>query len=133
MADFLLGAAGFVLVMMALGLFRIFRGPSGADRMMAVQLLGTGGVAANERPAAGTGVDDAVPFELAVDARNGVGINGQVERQRFHRRQLLARDEHAECDRALDLFGQLQVERNAAPRIDRENRGQRLKSSGPSR
>jgi len=45
MADFLLGAAGFVLVMMALGLFRIFRGPSGADRMMAVQLLGTGGVA----------------------------------------------------------------------------------------
>jgi len=45
MADFLLGAAGFVLVMMALGLFRIFRGPSEADRMMAVQLLGTGGVA----------------------------------------------------------------------------------------
>jgi multicomponent Na+:H+ antiporter subunit F len=45
MADFLLGAAGFVLIMMALGLFRIFRGPSEADRMMAVQLLGTGGVA----------------------------------------------------------------------------------------
>jgi multicomponent Na+:H+ antiporter subunit F len=45
MADFLLGAAGFVLVMTALGLFRIFRGPSEADRMMAVQLVGTGGVA----------------------------------------------------------------------------------------
>jgi multicomponent Na+:H+ antiporter subunit F len=45
MADFLLGATGFVLVMTALGLFRIFRGPSEADRMMAVQLVGTGGVA----------------------------------------------------------------------------------------
>jgi multicomponent Na+:H+ antiporter subunit F len=29
----------------ALGLFRIFCGPTDVDRMMAVQLLGTGGVA----------------------------------------------------------------------------------------
>ena len=45
MTSFFLAAAGFVLAMMALGLLRIFRGPSEADRMMAVQLLGTGGVA----------------------------------------------------------------------------------------
>ena len=46
MADFLLGAAGFVLAMVALGLVRILRGPSDADRIMAAQLLGTGGIAA---------------------------------------------------------------------------------------
>ncbi len=45
MADFLLGAAAFVLAMVALGLLRIVRGPSAADRIMAAQLLGTGGVA----------------------------------------------------------------------------------------
>jgi multicomponent Na+:H+ antiporter subunit F len=45
-ADFLLGAAGFVLVMVAMGLLRILRGPGDADRLMATQLLGTGGIAA---------------------------------------------------------------------------------------
>jgi len=46
MPDFLLTAAAFVLVMVALGLIRILRGPGDADRMMAAQLLGTGGNAA---------------------------------------------------------------------------------------
>ncbi len=46
MSEFLIGAAGFVLATVALGLFRILRGPAEADRMMAAQLLGTGGVAA---------------------------------------------------------------------------------------
>ncbi len=45
MADFLLAAAGIVLAMVALGLVRILRGPARADRIMAVQLLGTGGIA----------------------------------------------------------------------------------------
>ena len=45
MADFLLAAATFVLTMVALGLIRILRGPNDADRMMAAQLLGTGGIA----------------------------------------------------------------------------------------
>ena len=45
MTEFLLGAAGFVLLMVALGLVRILRGPAEADRLMAAQLLGTGGVA----------------------------------------------------------------------------------------
>jgi len=45
MADFLLAAAAFVLAMVALGLIRILRGPDNADRMMAAQLLGTGGIA----------------------------------------------------------------------------------------
>jgi multicomponent Na+:H+ antiporter subunit F len=58
MPELLLGAAGFVLAMVALGLVRILRGPSDADRVMAAQLLGTGGgaallllAAANEAPA----------------------------------------------------------------------------------
>jgi multicomponent Na+:H+ antiporter subunit F len=45
MASFLLGAATFILAMVGLGLFRVFRGPTDVDRIMAVQLLGTGGVA----------------------------------------------------------------------------------------
>ena len=46
MADFLLAAAGFVLAMVTLGLVRVLRGPGDADRIMAAQLLGTGGIAA---------------------------------------------------------------------------------------
>jgi multicomponent Na+:H+ antiporter subunit F len=45
MANFLVGAATFILAMVGLGLCRILRGPAEADRLMAVQLLGTGGVA----------------------------------------------------------------------------------------
>jgi multicomponent Na+:H+ antiporter subunit F len=45
MAEFLLAAAGFVLLMVALGLLRLLRGPARADRIMAAQLLGTGGIA----------------------------------------------------------------------------------------
>ena len=46
MADFLLAAAGFVLAMVALGCVRVLRGPGDAERMMAAQLFGTGGIAA---------------------------------------------------------------------------------------
>lgn len=46
MAEFLSAAAAFIVAMVALGLVRVLRGPSDADRMMAAQLLGTGGIAA---------------------------------------------------------------------------------------
>jgi len=46
MKAFLLAAAAAVLITVALGMVRILRGPSAADRVMAAQLLGTGGVAA---------------------------------------------------------------------------------------
>jgi multicomponent Na+:H+ antiporter subunit F len=45
MTSFLFASAGFVLVTVAVGLVRILRGPTEADRMMAAQLLGTGGAA----------------------------------------------------------------------------------------
>jgi len=46
MPEFLTAALGFILVMLALGLIPILRGPGDADRMMAVQLIGTSGIAA---------------------------------------------------------------------------------------
>jgi multicomponent Na+:H+ antiporter subunit F len=42
---FLLGVAGLILATVAIGLVRVLRGPGNADRMMAAQLIGTGGVA----------------------------------------------------------------------------------------
>jgi multicomponent Na+:H+ antiporter subunit F len=45
MASFLFGVATFVLIMVALGLVRILRGPDDVDRILSMQLLGTGGVA----------------------------------------------------------------------------------------
>jgi multicomponent Na+:H+ antiporter subunit F len=45
MVEFMFAIAAFVLTTVAVGLFRIFRGPSEVDRLMAAQLLGSGGVA----------------------------------------------------------------------------------------
>ncbi len=46
MADFMMAAAAFVVVMVALGMMRILHGPATADRLMSAQLLGSGGIAA---------------------------------------------------------------------------------------
>jgi multicomponent Na+:H+ antiporter subunit F len=46
MIEFMTTVLGFILAMLALGLVRILRGPRDADRMMAAQLIGTGGIAA---------------------------------------------------------------------------------------
>jgi multicomponent Na+:H+ antiporter subunit F len=46
MTAFLMAAAGAVLLTVVVGMVRILRGPGDADRVMAAQLLGTGGVAA---------------------------------------------------------------------------------------
>lgn len=45
MSTFLLGAALFLLVNVAVGLLRVLRGPTAADRMLAAQLFGTTGIA----------------------------------------------------------------------------------------
>lgn len=45
MSSFFLAAASFILIMVALGLLRILRGPDASDRLMAAQLIGSGGVA----------------------------------------------------------------------------------------
>ncbi|BDG70727.1 monovalent cation/H+ antiporter complex subunit F [Roseomonas fluvialis] len=46
MPDLLLVAAGLVLASVVAGLARVLRGPGLVDRIMAAQLLGTGGIAA---------------------------------------------------------------------------------------
>ena len=66
MAEFLFAAAGFILAMLALGLIRILRGPAEADRMMAAQLLGTGGIAALLLIAAATTQTAIVDVALAL-------------------------------------------------------------------
>ena len=45
MTSFLIFAALFVLVVVALGLMRLLLGPVDADRIMSAQLLGSGGIA----------------------------------------------------------------------------------------
>ena len=66
MREFLLGAAGFVLLMVALGWIRILRGPAKADRMMAAQLFGTGGIAALLLLGAATGLPGVVDVALVL-------------------------------------------------------------------
>ena len=66
MAEFLLGACAFVLAMVALGLVRILRGPGDAERVMATQLLGTGGIAAVLLLGAATGDSSAIDVALTL-------------------------------------------------------------------
>ena len=66
MAEFLLGAAAFILSMVALGLIRVLRGPADADRMMAAQLLGTGGIAVVLLLGAATGEAATVDVALTL-------------------------------------------------------------------
>jgi multicomponent Na+:H+ antiporter subunit F len=67
-SDFLLATAGAILFTVAVGLVRILGGPGDADRLMAAQLIGTGGIASLLLIAAATGargVDD-VALGLAI-------------------------------------------------------------------
>jgi multicomponent Na+:H+ antiporter subunit F len=64
MTDFLTAAVGFILAMLALGLVSILRAPGDADRMMAAQLIGTGGIAALLLVGTVTGVPSAVDVAL---------------------------------------------------------------------
>ena len=66
MANFLLAAAGFVMATVAVALVRILRGPAAAERIMAAQLLGTGGIAALLLLAEATGVPAAVDVALVL-------------------------------------------------------------------
>lgn len=45
MTEVFYGAAGVILINVAISLIRIIKGPTRADRMMGAQLIGTGGVA----------------------------------------------------------------------------------------
>lgn len=66
MTEFLLGTSVFILALVALGLIRVLRGPGDADRIMATQLLGTGGIAVVLLLGAATGEDAAVDVALTL-------------------------------------------------------------------
>ena len=64
MAEFLQWMAAFVVLTVALGLVRVARGPGRAERMMAAQLLGTGGIGALLLLAAASGEPAVVDVAL---------------------------------------------------------------------
>jgi multicomponent Na+:H+ antiporter subunit F len=66
MTLFLLVAALFILATVAVGLARVLRGPADSDRMMAAQLLGSGGVAALLVVGVVTGIDGVVNVALTI-------------------------------------------------------------------
>ena len=66
MADFLLWMAAFLVLMVALGLVRVARGPGRAERMMAAQLLGTGAIGALLLYGAATGEPAVVDVALTL-------------------------------------------------------------------
>ncbi|CAH2602346.1 Sodium:proton antiporter [Rhodovastum atsumiense] len=64
MADFLTAAALVVLATVAAGLLRLRRGPGAAERMLAVQLLGTGSIAVVLLLEAASGPDIALTLAV---------------------------------------------------------------------
>lgn len=66
MSEFLVVIAGFVLLTVVVGLWRILRGPDDVDRTLATQLLGTGGIAVLLLVAAGTGTGGAEDLALGL-------------------------------------------------------------------
>jgi multicomponent Na+:H+ antiporter subunit F len=66
MTEFLLVASAFILLMVAIGLLRVLRGPADVDRMMAAQLLGTGGIAALLLLGTATSLPGAVDVALTL-------------------------------------------------------------------
>ena len=66
MPEFLLAASAVVLATVALGLVRVLRGPGRADRMMAAQLFGTGGIASLLLLGRATGVPGVADVGLAL-------------------------------------------------------------------
>jgi multicomponent Na+:H+ antiporter subunit F len=81
MAEFLTGAAVFVLAAVAVGLVRVLRGPSDTDRLMAVQLLGTGVVAAVLLLGAAAGEAAAVDVALTLALLGAFAVFAFVKAQ----------------------------------------------------
>ncbi|WP_322029126.1 monovalent cation/H+ antiporter complex subunit F [Paraburkholderia sp. J76] len=66
MANVLIAFSGLVLLMVAVGLLSVLRGPTRADRMMAAQLFGTGGIAVLLLVGTASGVEAVVDVALTL-------------------------------------------------------------------
>jgi multicomponent Na+:H+ antiporter subunit F len=84
MTEFLTGALGFILAMLALGLVRVLRGPNDADRMMAAQLIGTGGIAVLVLLGAVTDAPGAVDVALTIALLATFASIAMVKKGRSH-------------------------------------------------
>lgn len=86
MTDFLQAAAMFVLATVGLGLVRVRLGPTYADRMMAAQLLGSGGIAVLLLVGAATGtaavVDVALTLALLAASASTAFVHFSAPRER---------------------------------------------------
>src|SRR5262249_49493253 len=72
----------------------------------------------DERPDAATGLEDARAFELAVHARDGVGVDPQVHGELADSGQLVARLQPARGDCRPDTSVELSVDGRSVARID---------------
>ena len=79
------------------------------------------GVARDERADAASGFDDAGAFELGVDARDGVGVDAQVDGELADGRQLVAGLQPAGGDRRAQPALELRVNRRRVARVDRDD------------
>lgn len=71
MSAFLMSAACLIFLTVAVGLVRVLRGPTAADRMMSAQLLGTGGIAGMMLLASATQVPAVVDVALVLALVSG--------------------------------------------------------------
>ena len=72
----------------------------------------------DERPDAAPRVDDTGALELGVDARDGVGVDAEVDGELADGRELIADMEAAGRDRGAKAAVELRVDRGAIPRVD---------------
>jgi len=84
MTEFLTAVLGLILALLALGLVRVLRGPGEADRMMAAQLIGTGGIASLLLLGAVTGVPATVDVALTVARLATFGSTAFVKKVSAH-------------------------------------------------
>jgi multicomponent Na+:H+ antiporter subunit F len=86
MTEFLLATAGVILFTVAVGLVRILSGPGDADRMMAAQLIGTGGIAALlliSSATGGVGIEDvALGLALLAAFASAAFVNSAAPAER---------------------------------------------------
>ena len=81
MTTLLLLAAGLILLAALAGLYRALRGPAAADRMMAAQLLCSGGIGALLLVAAATDLAGVVDVALVLALRWALGRASQPVRR----------------------------------------------------
>src|SRR5262245_8994662 len=81
-----------------------------------------GGRRADERPDAAAGFENALPFEVGVDARHGVGVDLEIDGELTNGRQLVAGGDAARRDGRLEGALDLRVDGRRIARVDLNHR-----------